>query len=230
MVESIPTLAQVVGRNVHRLRGTYTLDDVAAHGRTLGASWSSGSVSAIERGSFKVTVETLALLALALDRVRGAKTLGGEITLHDLLDTNGGIDLGFKNLTSSTPDLLAFLSGKPSGYVLDMKRAVKRANELLHDQVSELEGMNLPSDLLAFHERIEAASPETRTEVRLAEKIDVHPYELRAWAIELWGKTFEQKRDEIAGAGATAQKKGRVSRELLTEVEKAMSQASNGVD
>ncbi|MGO3067515.1 helix-turn-helix domain-containing protein [Corynebacterium casei] len=230
MVDSYPTLAQVVGKNVRNLRGAHTLDDVAAYGRKFGATWSSGSVSAIERGNFKVTIETLIFLAFALDQVRGAETVGDGLTIRDLLDSDELIDFGANTIRTTTSDLMKFLSGQPSGHVLNMEHAMDLFSEQLKDWVGEMDEMNLPTNLASFHIGVEEGGTETRTDIRLAKKIGIHPYELRSWAIELWGKNFESRRDEVAGKDATPQKKGRVSRQLLNEIQEAMKGNSNGVD
>lgn len=217
------TLGQVIGQNVRLLRGSHTLEELATHGRAVGATWSSGSISAIERGDFKTTVETVALLALALDRLRGAEFLRGNITSRDLLQTDQPIALG-KTLATSTEELLRFLGGGYSGEVINTTYHLTQAREGIGEQVAKLESLNLPNDSFDLFRRVEEAGPETPATERLAKKIGADPYELRSWSVHLWGKTFEDHRDQIAGPDSTPQKKGRVSRELLEEIQTAMKE------
>lgn len=58
----------------------------------------------------------------------------------------------------------------------------------------------------------------TFTERRLAAKLKSDPLVIKGLAQELWGRSFEDERDARAGAGASAQLRGRRSRELQKEL------------
>ncbi|WP_435594687.1 hypothetical protein [Tsukamurella tyrosinosolvens] len=53
---------------------------------------------------------------------------------------------------------------------------------------------------------------------RLVAELDALPEEVRAATRELYGRTATEERDARAGEGATAQKRGRVTRHLVAEV------------
>ncbi|MBN7371104.1 helix-turn-helix domain-containing protein [Mycobacteroides abscessus] len=53
---------------------------------------------------------------------------------------------------------------------------------------------------------------------RLVADLDIAPEVVRAATRELYGRTATQERDARAGGGATAQKRGRVTRHILDEV------------
>lgn len=223
MTESLPTIPQVIGENVKRLRGDFTLEDLASYGRSIGATWSSGSVRAIERGDFKATIETIALLALALDRLTddGTKTMRGAITSRDLLQTEGKIELGNKYATN-TERLLEFLGGGTSGTVMDMDHFGTKVKSAM----DQMKSLNLPSGMLVSNMEEMERHPVTPTEERLAKRIGIDVLELRNWAWHLWGTTFERQRDNLAGEGASPQKKGSVSPQLLDEIQAAMKENS----
>lgn len=222
MTVNNPTLPQVIGMNVKKLRDTHTLEDVAAQGRSLGVRWSGGSIRAIEQGEFKATIETLVILAIALDGLEtDGKTIRGTITLRDLIDSDQPIALTTKYETS-TDRLLEFLGGGTSGTALDLNRMISRMAEGAREWAEEMKSLNLPDTPYDFLLQVEQAGPESAAEHRLAKKINVHVQELRFWSVHLWGKSFEDYRDEIAGPDATPQKKGRVSRGLLEEIQQAM--------
>lgn len=224
------TLAQVVGRNARNLRGTHTLEEVAAVARSLGAKWSSGSVSTIELGRSKCTIETLVILALSLDRLEPeGKTFAGTITIQDLLQSDSGIVIA-GNLYTSAKSLSRFLSGEPSGSAIDTVVTMLEALEKEEDFYKELDTLNLPTDSMDHYLQVAESGRQSATEERLAKKIGIHVHELRSWSVHLWGKSFESHRDDIAGADSTPQKKGRVSRELLGEIETAMKGKTNGVN
>lgn len=229
MTQSHLTLSQVIGRNVQRLRGDHTLEEVATQGRRFGARWSGGSVRAIEQGEFKETLETIALLALALDGLDPErKTIGdGKITVWDLLQTDQSIILGTK-VRTTVERLLDFLGGAPSGSLYDGRQVLAGLEEGLRELTEKVESLNLPNQTLQLLEDIEDAGPESATEHRLAKKIGVDVLELRAWSVYLWGKSFESHRDQEAGPGATPQKKGRLSRDLLSEIQQAMKENASG--
>lgn len=170
------TLAQIVGDNAKKLRGNNTLEDIALEARRMGASWSSGSVSSIERGHAKPTIEVLVILSAALTNT-SCKT-----TVYDLLSTQSGVKLT-ETTTITGNEISRFLNG---GIV----------------EIS-------PAD---------SSHPPTRTEIRLAEKAGIGPHELRRMAVGKWGISITQKRDEIASHDASPQKRGRITRELLTEL------------
>lgn len=224
------TLPQVIGNNVNRIRGGHTLEEVATFGRSLGAKWSSGSVSAIERGDFKATIETLALLALALDRLEPeGKTMRGTITVRDLLQTDHLIALG-ETHRSSTEHLLQFLGGAPSGSVFDTQHFRSIVDQSLRAAADQIKSLNLPNDMPVSQITEMEQHPMSSTEERLAKKISVDVLELRYWAFHLWGLPFEAHRDEVAGIDSTPQKKGRVTRQLLEEVQSAMRVNADGND
>ncbi|AJE33704.1 XRE family transcripitonal regulator [Corynebacterium humireducens NBRC 106098 = DSM 45392] len=234
MTESFPTLPQVIGANVRRLRGNHPLADVASFGRLLGVRWSSGSIHAIERGDFKATIETIALLLVALDSLETeGKTLRGSLTIRDLLegdDLPGGQSVQLTDeLVTSRSRILALLEGGTSGTIIDGERMLKKAAEGVKDYVNQLENLHLASDTIDHLSAVEKSGPITATEQRLSANAGIHETEFRSWALHLWGKPFEQHRDEIAGKDSTPQKKGRVSRALLAEIKTAMK-ANRGND
>lgn len=229
MAESLITLAQVIGKNVKKLRAENTLEELAAHGRRIGANWSAASVRAIERGEFRATIETVAILALALDRLRESGTIRGQITSRQLFESDEPIALGRHHATG-TDQLLRFLGGDTSGTVLNEKYLVYRMQQGVGEFVEKSEKLNLPDQSIDLYERVEESGPETPAESRLAKKIDIDIHELRSWSVHLWGKSFENHRDDIAGPDSTPQKKGRVSRELLEEIATAMKGKKVGND
>lgn len=53
---------------------------------------------------------------------------------------------------------------------------------------------------------------------RMARSLGVGKMTAASAMTRAWGKTFVQRRDELSGPGANAQKKGIVSRQLKTEL------------
>lgn len=225
MTESYPTLPQVIGANVQRLRGHHTLADVASQGRSLGARWSSGSIHAIEKGTFKPTLDTLAILCQALGSLglrEGNKR--PTPTLADLLTSPSPIELSGL-LWTDTASLIQWLQGGNLDTWVSppaLEELQNRANQ----EVERVKSLNFPEGWVIDTGKFSAPTPG---ELRLSDRAGVDPLELQVWAHHLWNQPIEERRDQVAGAGATAQKKGRVSRLLLDELTTAMNR-DNGDD
>lgn len=227
MSNEAQSLAQVVGQNVRRLRGQNTLENVASEARSLGVKWSSGSVSTIELGRSKCTIETLATLSFVLT-VLGDKTdpPGPVVTIRDLLQTENEIRL-VGDFSYDSDQLLDWLSGTDPGNAFFSPQKMEKALESL---VEFRKNLNLPPRSLMLEFEHLTKSPRTVTEERLAKKAGIDVHELRMWSFHLWQTSFEEERDTRAGEGASPQKKGRVSRDLLEEIVAAMKGNDRGDD
>lgn len=65
------------------------------------------------------------------------------------------------------------------------------------------------------------------TEDRLARRLGIDKGKLAGLSYILWQSTFSEERDRRAGPDANQQKRGRVSRELRAELEKALSDGNH---
>ena len=195
---SIPTLAEVVGKNLRRLRSDYPMFDLITAARPYGVQWGAGSIGSFERGNARMTIETLSLLQLGLSRL-----LGRSVQLHELLGYDPDGHQGADKLVQWTgnqvlyvSDVVAWLETRDPEV---LKAGVERARELL----------GLMGKL---------APVVTPGEERLAGKLGVTAEQLQVWSQELWGEAIEAHRDRLAGEGASPQKKGRVTGKLLDEL------------
>ena len=225
MTNSPQSLPQVVGKNVRRLRGDRTLENVATYARNMGANWSSGSVSTIELGRSKCTVETLAILSYSLTLMNTLENPDGEtVTIRDLLQSESEISLT-QDFSVTADQLMEWMEGADPGTAFYSRQKVQEALEDLKDFWASL---NLPPGSAKFLLDAEKAGPVTPGEKRQAKKADIDVNELRAWSMWLWQKPFEAKRDEIAGKDSTPQKKGRVSRKLMEDIRQAIAGQHRG--
>lgn len=201
------------------------MEEVAANARRLGLNWASSRVGAIEDGRFKPTLDTLAVLALALTR-DGARE---PVAVSDLVTGGDLIELTPKVAVTSE-SLASWLAGGD----LEMRADTSTAQQAIADFSAMLDGLRLPprgrmlpADRMdAYLDMIASITPG---EERLAHAAGIDPVELRAWAMHLWREPVEKRRDIIAGADVTPQKKGHVSRQLLNEITDAM-RAEHGDD
>lgn len=196
-------LAQLIGQNVRRIRGNKTMEDVAKIGRRLGFKWSSGSVAAIEKGEARVTLETLAGLCIALARE-------GEVTLPLSELIPRGADVTFlPPVATKGHNILAWLQGDTAALQgiasmsLTIGEHARKAGKL--GALDKLLNSELPSP----------------AEIRLAKRLDEKPEDVQYMAQKLWNKSFEMRRDELAGVGASPQRKGQIARRLQNELKAA---------
>ena len=226
MQQEVKSLAEVVGENVKRLRGEKSMETVASAAQAFGLNWSAGSVSAIESGNFKVTIETLMALTSILNNednwIRGdddveAYALGPK--LEELFKSDALITVGKGSVTTHSA-ILKWLHGSQ----LETRLApemLEKAKEMIAISSSRLKSLNLPEGTTFGDLRTKYRNP-TAGEERAAKRAGVDVLELLAWSDSLWAMRFEERRDKLAGEGSTPQKKGRVTRNLISDIQAAM--------
>lgn len=202
-------LSKVLAANARRIRGSATLDDVARAARVYGANWTPGRVSDLEHGRVSPTLQTLVITALALGDVHDS-----NVTVAELIESDEKISLtaGF----SITSDLLKLmLSGDEDAYSRLVDRAagaaVKEWDEARRKWPTRLRKVKMGQ---LWQVSADFGEPETL----LARDLGLDRDRLIAEMAGLWGRSFHVERDERAGEGANAQKKGRVARQLKAEL------------
>lgn len=226
-----PTLADVVGANLRRLRANYPMNELIHAARPYGVTWSAGSISAIERGNARVTIETLSLLQLGLSRL-----LDRPVHLHELLgydpnynpnehwdewdeETQTGINHNTEDYWGA--DKLVQWTEGSYLYVSDVVAWFEN-----QDPEALAEAFKRAQQLLNLVDRLPALV--TPGEERIAGKLGITAEQLQVWSQELWGEAIEARRDRLAGEGAIPQKKGRVTGKLLDELRKAQEEGRLG--
>lgn len=200
---SVP-LSTVIGRNARRLRGDATADDVAKAARQYGLNWGTGRISDLEHGRVSPTLPTLVALSFALTDVRDK-----DVELAELVESDETIFLT-RSLKVTSGELCRFLAGEqmfefvmpnPSTALADMRK----------DWPSRLHRVPVGG---IFRGLRDYGEPEAR----LARDLGLDRMRLAAEMVALWRRTYSAERDRRVGAGANAQKKGRVARELKAEL------------
>lgn len=196
------------------------MDELAFAGRFWGMNWSSGSINAIEKGAFKPTLETLAALALALGELHNSDA----VPVSELLKSS--TDIYLTEIMLLTPKgLTSWLEG---GQIDTFYNAAAffEVESTLNEEVERMKSLRWPPGVPVTS----PTSSPSPGEIRLAKKIDLDPVELQVWSTFVFGKPFEAHRDELAGEGATPQKKGRIARKLLEQITDAMNEPDHGSD
>jgi hypothetical protein len=203
-------LATVVARNAKALRGSANLDDVAKAARRQGLNWGTARVSDLEHGKVSPTLPTLIALALALGEIRGE-----PLTLGDLVRSDESVSLS-DDLTLTGDELQGFLSGGKISLTANPVELAQGGPAALTD-LREGWPERLIIDVTPGQLR-RIRHDYGEPEERLARDVDLDRMRLIAEMAALWDQSFSKERDRRAGPGANAQKKGRVARQLKSEL------------
>jgi len=192
-------LAKVVGANCKRLRPAIciTQDGLAQYARSLG----------FEAGRSAPTLATVLIV--------------GDALAWAAAQARFDIDIGLSDQPPPPDEVtLADLLDGGSGFIVLSDEHTVRAADL----VAVARGRG-------FESWDGATEPLTRqpgmTEKRIAKNLNVSDLDFAETSFLLWGKTFSEERDSRAGVDANQQRKGRISREMRAEIEKALT---NGDD
>lgn len=233
VVEPTP-LAAVLGANCKRIRtdAGVTQDELALRARDYGLRWTASKVGDFEAGRTAPTFATVLALSLALDvatmRAAGVRPGAQEprVRLADLVRCDGYIAVtdGFDPLGARVaeycqgqtwelhaPDT-AHTAGIENIHRLLFSKALVDNKPDEHMRGVDLERMRRRSGL---------------TEYRLASRLGISRDRLASASFRLWQKTFSERRDQLAGPDANAQKRGQVARRLRAELEKALADGNN---
>lgn len=212
-------LAEVAGANCRRLRQRVeaTQDDLARCARSVGLRWDAAKVARFERGEVAPTFATVLAVTLAL-----------QMVADDFIERHAGEQIdweyeGLADLLVSEDDSYVELTDK-----LVVRPEVVRA-------VCQGRGWNTAAMTRDAYENVNAAVDalasvivrQGLTEHRLAKRLDISPAHLADLSQRLWNRTFGEERDHRAGPDANRQKRGRISRELQAELEKALTDGNN---
>jgi len=173
----------------------------------LGARWGTGRVADLEAGRVSPTLPTLLVLGQALTDVTGR-----EVRLADLLAGDGQADIADTAVPLSV--IRSALTGAPvqlSG--TDTLTLLKR-NFL--DGLAQRSPDPVPARRKGQLWLIQRQCGEV--EQRTARQLGVDETQLLEAMAILWGQALAVERDGRAGVEASAQTKGRISRQLKTEL------------
>jgi len=226
----------VVGQNCKRIRADIgiTQDELARYARTVGLHWNAAKVGNFEAGRSAPTLATVLAVTVALQMATQERDSSQGVTLPDLLASHG-----FVALTD-------ILNTVPTGWVADvcrgraytwppadqywgnawpaqevepgvLERRAARTAVAVKQAAAQMAGVG----------KLDVAERSGLTEHRLAQRLGISRAQLADVSYRLWNGTFSEERDHRAGPDANQQKRGRVSRELRAELEKALADGND---
>lgn len=220
------SLEKVVGDNVRRVRLFLglTLNDVAVQLRGLGLPWSTGRLGNIEAGRGTASIQVVLALAMALtDAQRGPLGERRLVTPEALLRSETPVRLSSAvALTQEGYDKLLSGSG-PVGAV-----DVVGGRKLLEDAGRKLTAWSesLPPGIT--HGEVQAGRDHfDLADARAAKKLGIEKDEFLRLCLIQWRMVLSDKVDELAPEGATPQKRGRITRELVADLQEAMARGDD---
>lgn len=223
--EPAQSLVAVIATNAKRLRrdAGLTLDQVSIAARQRGLNWSQSRIADLEAGrvAAAVNIDSLVPFCLAL-RDAGCQ----KASIGQLLYSTPSIQLN-DSVVLYDKELVALLGGASIEDVLVRKRAEQERQPFTTMRPEE---WNIAA---AFPVEFVAAQKVHRssgaTEDRMRRSLGISSSLLETITASLWGCTFSQERDRRAGEGASAQKRGQVTRQMRAEIEKAVEDTKLGI-
>jgi transcriptional regulator with XRE-family HTH domain len=244
--EQSESLAVVVGQNCKRLRKEIgiTQDELARYARDLGLRWTASKVGDFEAGrrapTFTTVLTVTVALQMALEDVaeKHDQTPKWHVRLADLVGGEGSVALT-PTFFAPAGMLCAICRGQRFSLAESISQpafggftSVVRQQKSFRETLDEFRSrghraMSAGRQQKSFRETLEAAAQiqdeQGLTEHRLARQLGVSIGYLAVKSFELWHSTFSEERDRLAGPDANQQKKGRISRELRAELERALT-------
>ncbi|MEQ2643430.1 MAG: hypothetical protein ACLSDW_10165 [Bifidobacterium longum] len=214
---------KVIGAYLKAIRqeNGFTLDRVATEARSLGATWTSSKINALEKGISTGSLANMLILAKTLSSLTGE-----DIRLSDLALGDGVVELD-GDASISCFDLRRALAGKP--FELEPVQTkvsedpeVQKITRMVASSVGDL--MQKVSDKLFFEAaRLDGAAvlntAPTLAEQRAAKQLGLTPRGTAALCQLAYNQSLDEEAAQRAGEHATPQKRGRETRVIRAELE-----------
>lgn len=208
------SIAAVLGSNCRdiRKRAGVTQDELARAARQLGLKWTASKVRDFESGRSAPTFATVVALTAALDSVIKDE----PVLLADLVRYDGEVTIT-EDFEPDGDKLADYCSGgtwEPRAFILE------DTWDSLADRFSR---QSTESGIDWTGPVIDWPKVLGLTDERVAAGLGISADQLCDVALRLWNTTFSAQRDRIAGPDANAQRKGRITRQLKAELERALA-------
>lgn len=217
------SLAVAVGQNCRRIRSVagVTQDGLARSARGIGLRWTASAVGDFEAGRSSPTFATVLAVTLALNMALRESGQPAGTTLADLVAPDIAAGEQFVALTDSIDVLDTLLVQVCQGQVFHLYEGKWRA------KLQPLGWRETQAMLDGLGDVREILERSGLTEHRLAQRLGTDHAHIAKLSLRLWQRTFSEERDSRAGADANQQKKGRISRELRAELERALTDGND---
>lgn len=221
-----PNINEIVGQNVASIRESagLSLDAVARAAHPFGLRWNSARISRIERGDGNVTLDTLLMLCALLSDMTMK-----DISVASLVRSTGPVAIAPEGTLSPGVAEKLVRDGQVSYRQTfeeggDIIAATVASVHQANDQYFKILDPEFRGDLVAVRAHNEGRTKWSLSDERNARKLGLTDAEFLGWCVVLWGRLMSLEVEDRAPEGATPQKKGRITRELLAELREALEQ------
>lgn len=218
------SLAVVVGQNCKRIRSAsgVTQNMLAKDARNNGLRWTASKVGDFESGRTAPTFATVLSLSIALSHATGT-----NVTLADLVRFDGFVKFNDERKVPGRKVVDA-LRGKPWQLTAeDAGIPIDDVKVVLADAFHRSAERPARYGDLLIEDRALVERRSGLDEERLAKRLGIHQTRLAESSLYLWGHSFSDERDRLAGPDANAQKRGRVSRTLQVQLEQELARGDD---
>lgn len=208
--QSRRTIPQVVGANLRAIRTEHglTLNDVAKALRSFNLRWSTGRLGDIEAGRGSATVQMVLGLALALSEACDA-----PISPLRLLHSDSPVVLDGEHLAVKGDAFERLLAGR--------QHSINLSTDLPGPTEQEVLERVFPAGALGQSREPSSGQPAPISlewdlaDSRAAKRLGMSDEAFQALCVSTWGHLLSVEVQQRAEPGASPQKKGRITRELL---------------
>ena len=204
-----------------------TLDDIATASNAYGSGWTTGTISLMERGGSKAdSLQTIIILAATIGDLRKDSFPLSEFFVgKEPIEIGDGLSVEAYEigdiLTGSDVELasVAELNESTEEWVQRFTKLHAEAWRVAEIAVEEWGEYKkpLPDSLILSSRHV-----PTLSEKRAAKKLNIPVEDFNAWCLEVYGKYLDEITSELAGDNASAQKRGAVTRKVISAIEKKM--------
>ena len=212
-----------------RKANNLTLDRIARASQRWGVHWNTSSIKSFEEGRASITLTNLLVLVATINGLTNS-TDG----LSDVFKGDEYIELtdGRDGVTQSSNWMRQILQGASVAFLVSEMPEADR--KIVHDAVTDFiehgaENManafkDFPDDFEVLEQLHDTGHSPSLAEQRAGKKLDIKPDAVAAWSIALYGRSLDEESERRAGTGASAQKRGRMTREIIAEIANALTE------
>lgn len=207
-------IREIIGHNVRAIRNEHnvTADELGRELRHYGMKWNANRVSELERGQKAVGIPELVMLSLALSSLTGR-----NITPGGLLNSGDPVEL-VEGVTLQDNALRRVIEGDDELKSGDVVGGIEAINAVISNS---LEGLrNIPANV-PFGQVRQAVKDRSLADRRAARKLGWSEEEFLRRCLAQWGHMLSVETERRAGSDANAQRRGRITRELIDELKAA---------
>lgn len=205
-------LEVTIGRAAREIRDAagITLDQLATRAREHGLRWSTARVIEFEKGQMRVTLPMLLTVAQSL-----AQLANRPVALTDLIPTGSTWVRITEEWLTPRPKLREVLAGAVVALpqVLEAGSLPSGTRIRVVPPLVRPETAKVPAGI-----GTEDPLVPTLAEERAARRLGVRPRQVAMWSNLLWGSHLDAEVARLAGAEATPQARGHITRQLVSEI------------